>query len=199
MGFFAPSSLSASDAGMENFSSSPDLMTLCKAVAATGYHGEKVVFLAASDVPRIAAICQVGADVLSKIGVNVDYQSVDWGTVVQRITRSQPISEGGWSIFGSMWGGLDWDNPAGDLALRGNGKNAWFGWPTAPKLEAIRDQWLRATDLPTQKALAADMQRQAFEDVPCLPLGLYYQPVAYRADLTGMMKGLILFTGVKRA
>ena len=31
-----------------------------------------------------------------------------------------------------------------------------------------------------------------------MPLGLYYQPVAYRADLTGMMKGLILFTGIKR-
>ncbi len=198
VGFFAPSSVYASDAGMENFSSNPDLAGLRKEVMAAGYRGEKVVFLAASDVPRITAICQVGADVLSKIGLNVDYQSLDWGTVVQRITRSQPIAEGGWSIFGSMWGGLDWDNPAGDLALRGNGRNAWFGWPTAPKLEAIRDQWLHATDLAAQKALAADMQRQAFEDVPCMPLGLYYQPVAYRADLTGMMKGLILFTGVKR-
>jgi len=46
--------------------------------------------------------------------------------------------------------------------------------------------------------LAADMQRQAFVDAPCMPLGLYYQPAAYRADLSGMMKGLILFTGVKR-
>jgi peptide/nickel transport system substrate-binding protein len=198
VGFFAPTSVYASDSGMENFSPNPNLSALRKEVLAAGYGGEKVVFLAASDVPRITAICQVGADVLSKIGLNVDYQSFDWGTVVQRITRSQPIAEGGWSIFGSMWGGYDWDNPAGDLALRGNGKNAWFGWPTAPKLEAIRDEWLRATDLPTQKALAADMQRQAFEDAPCMPLGLYYQPVAYRADLAGMMKGLILFTGLKR-
>ena len=115
-------SVYASDAGMENFSSNPDLAALRKQVLAAGYGGEKVVFLAAADVPRITAICQVGADVLSKIGLNVDYQSFDWGTVVQRITRSQPIAEGGWSIFGSMWGGYDWDNPAGDLALRGNGK-----------------------------------------------------------------------------
>ena len=83
--------------------------------------------------------------------------------------------------------------------MRGNGRNAWVGWPTAPKLEAIRDQWLLATDLPTQKRLAADMQRQAFQDVPCMPLGLYYQPVAYRTDLTDMTKGLILFTGIRRA
>ena len=115
-------------------------------VEQAGYNGEKVAFLGAADVPRISAICQVGADMLSKIGLNVDYVSTDWGTVVQRITRKQPIAEGGWSIFGSMWGGLDWDNPAGDAALRGNGTNAWFGWPTAPKLEALRDQWLHAPD-----------------------------------------------------
>lgn len=199
VGFFAPSSAFASSAGMENFSPTPDLAALKKEILDAGYQGEKVVFLGAADVPRITAICEVGADLLGRIGLNVDYVSTDWGTVVQRTTRKQPIAEGGWSIFGSMWGGLDWDNPAGNLVLRGNGMNAWFGWPTAPKLEAIRDQWLHATDLPTQKSLAADMQRQAFQDAPCMPLGLYYQPVAYRADLSGMMKGLILFTGVRRS
>jgi len=56
-----------------------------------------------------------------------------------------------------------------------------------------------AADLATQKALARDIQLQAFEDVPCMPLGLYYQPVAYPNDLMDMMKGLILFTGVRRA
>ena len=105
-----------------------------------------MVFLGAADVPRITAISEVGADVLGKIGLNVDYVSTDCGTVVQRMTRRQPIAEGGWSIFGSMWGGLDLDNSAGNMVLRGNGKNAWFGWPTLPKLEALRDQWLRATD-----------------------------------------------------
>jgi peptide/nickel transport system substrate-binding protein len=199
VGFFAPGSPYASTAGMENFSSDPDLAALRKEVLVAGYNGEKVVFLGAADVPRITAICEVGADVLGKIGLNVDYVSTDWGTVVQRSMRRQPIAEGGWSIFGSMWGGLDWDNPAGDAVLRGNGKDAWMGWPTLPKMEAIRDQWLLATDPATQKSLAADMQRQAFEDAPAMPLGLYYQPVAYRADLTGMTKGLILFTGVKRA
>jgi peptide/nickel transport system substrate-binding protein len=183
---------------MNNFSPTPDLAALRKEVMAAGYNGEKVVFLGAADVPRITAICEVGADLLTKIGLNVDYVSTDWGTVVQRMTRRQPIAEGGWSIFGSMWGGLDLDNPAGNMVLRGNGKDAWMGWPTAPKLEAIRDQWLHATDLPAQKSLAAAMQLQAFDDAPAMPLGLYYQPVAYRNDLTGMMKGLILFTGVRR-
>ena len=135
---------------------------------------------------------------LSKIGLNVDYISTDWGTVVQRMQRKQSIAEGGWSIFGLMWGGYDWYSPAADVMLRGNGPNAWAGWPTLPKMESLRDQWLLAPDMPTQKALASDIQLQAFTDVPCLPLGLYYQPVAYRNDLTDMMKGLILFTGIRR-
>lgn len=198
VGFFAPSSIYASTAGMENVSAAPDFDALRKEVTAAGYNNEKVVFLGAADVPRIAAICQVGADVLAKIGLNVDYVSLDWGTVVQRIYNKAPTSEGGWSIFGSMWGGLDWDNPAGNAALRGNGPNAWFGWPVAPKLEAIREQWLHSANAAEQKKLAADMQAQAYVDAPCMPLGLYYQPVAYRSTLTDMQKGLILFTGVKR-
>ena len=197
--FFAPSSHYASAAGMENVSANPDLAALKAEVMKAGYNGEKVVFLGAADVPRITAICQVGADTLSKIGLNVDYVSLDWGTVVQRMVNQAPPSEGGWNMFGSMWGGLDWDNPAGDAAVRGNGRKAWFGWPTAPKLETLRNAWLQEPDPAKQKALAADMQAQAYVDAPCMPVGLYYQPVAYRADLTGMMKGLIQFTGVRRA
>jgi peptide/nickel transport system substrate-binding protein len=198
VGFFAPSSPYASDAGMEMLSGKFKLDALKREVEQAGYKGEKVVFLAATDVARISAISQVGADVLSKIGLNIDYVTTDWGTVVQRITRKQSIAEGGWSIFGVMWGGYDWYSPAGDLSLRGNGMSAWFGWPDAPKLEALRNQWLREPDLVMRKALARDIQSQAFQDVPCVPLGLYYQPTAYRSDLVDIMKGLILFTSIRR-
>jgi peptide/nickel transport system substrate-binding protein len=153
VGFFAPSSPYASDAGMEMLSGKFNLDALKREVEQAGYKGEKVVFLGATDVARISAISQVGVDVLSKIGLNIDYVATDWGTAVQRITRKQPITEGGWSIFGVMWGGYDWYSPAGDLSLRGNGMNAWFGWPNAPKLEALRDQWLREPDLAARKAL----------------------------------------------
>jgi peptide/nickel transport system substrate-binding protein len=198
VGFFSPGSRYASDAGMENFSADPDLAACRAAVMAAGYGGEKVVFLAAADVPRITAVCEVAADMMSKVGLNIDYVATDWGTVVQRFQHQEPVAQGGWNAYGAMVGGLDWDNPATDPQIRGNGRAASSGWPTAPKLEAIREEWLRAGDLATQQVLAADMQRQAFVDVPDVPLGLYYQPVAYRNDLTGMQKGLVLFTGVRR-
>jgi peptide/nickel transport system substrate-binding protein len=199
IGFFDPASHYASPVEPGAFLGPSHIDTLRGEIKAAGYKGEKVVFLGAADVPRITAIAQVGADLLTRLGFNVDYQSLDWGTIVQRFLRQQPISEGGWSVYTAMTGGFDWNDPACNASIRGNGKLTVAGWPTAPKLETIRDQWLRATMPAAQKSLAADMQRQAFIDVPVVPLGLYYQPIAYRNTLTGMMKGLCLFTGVRRA
>ncbi len=35
--------------------------------------------------------------------------------------------------------------------------------------------------------------------MPYLPVGSYPQPAAYKADLTGLAKGRVLFTGIRRA
>ena len=43
--------------------------------------------------------------------------------------------------------------------------------------------------LAAQQALAAEIQGQAFEDLPDHPLGLYYNPTAYRGDLSGIVNG----------
>ena len=42
------------------------------------------------------------------------------------------------------------------------------------------------------------MQRQAFEDVPYVPLGQFFSPTALRTDLEGMLKGIALFWGIRR-
>jgi peptide/nickel transport system substrate-binding protein len=46
--------------------------------------------------------------------------------------------------------------------------------------------------------LAAEIQGQAFEDVPYYPLGLYYNPTAYRGDLSGIVNGGPFFWNVRR-
>jgi peptide/nickel transport system substrate-binding protein len=38
----------------------------------------------------------------------------------------------------------------------------------------------------------------AFEDVPYYPLGLYYNPTAFRSDLTGIVRGGPFFWNVRR-
>ena len=198
VGVFPPGNPLATDAGMDLLSGAHAVAALRQEVAASGYKGEKITFLIATDVPRIAAICQVGADMLRQIGLNVDDVATDWGTVVQRTNNREPLDHGGWSMFGSFWGGYDFLTPAGYLPLRGNGAAAWNGWPTSPKLEVLRQEWLLAVDETTQRDIARRIQLQAWTDVPFLPLGLYYQPTAYRADLTGMLKGLPLFTNLRR-
>jgi peptide/nickel transport system substrate-binding protein len=197
-GVFGASSPMSNDAGMQVLTGSHDPAAIKRELAEAGYKGERVVYLAVSDVPRINAIAEVGADMLRRIGMNVDEISTDWGTVVQRSVSRQPLDKGGWSMFASFTGGIDAATPANNNLLRGNGDGAYNGWPVAPKLEALRDQWLSTADGGQQLALARQIQLQAWQDVPFLPLGSYDQPTAYRANLTGMLKGLILFTNVRR-
>ena len=198
VGAFGPGMPMANDAGMAELTAKHDPAQLKKDLIAAGYKDERVVYLTATDVPRTNAICEVGAQMLRDIGMNVDEVSTDWGTVVQRSVSQKPIEQGGWSMFGSFWGGWDMMNPAGELLLRGNGANAWNGWPTLPAMEALRQTWLEAVEPAVQLKIAREIQLQAWKDVPFLPLGQYMQPTAYRANLTDMLIGLPLFTNVRR-
>ena len=198
-GVFGAHSALSNDAGMAVLTGPHDPAAIKQELAAAGYNGERVVYLAVNDVPRINAIAEVGADMLRRVGMNVDEVAADWGTVVQRSVSRQPLEKGGWSMFASFTGGIDASNPANNNLLRGNGPGAYNGWPVAPKLEALRDQWLSVSDPAQQRSLAEQIQLQAWQDVPFLPLGSYDQPTAYRSNLTGMLKGLILFTNVRRA
>jgi peptide/nickel transport system substrate-binding protein len=198
-GIFTSGTPLANDAGMEALNGNHGIDEIKRDLAAAGYKGERIVYLLPTDVPRINAIAEVGADMLRKIGMNVDEVATDWGTTVQRSVSRQPLDKGGWNMFSAFTGGYDMSNPATAQLLRGNGAGAYNGWPVLPKLEALRDAWLVAEDQTTQLAIARQIQAQALVDVPYLPVGSYFQPTAYRADLTDMSKGLVQFTGVRRA
>ena len=72
--------------------------------------------------------------------------------------------------------------------MRGSGQKAWFGWPTDEKLEVLRDAWFDAPDLKSQKAIAEQIQLQALETVPYIPLGQIFQPTAFRSDIKDIVK-----------
>ena len=57
------------------------------ALAASGYRGERVVIINPTDFPLIGPHGQVTADLLRRMGMNVDLAESDWGTVVQRRVR----------------------------------------------------------------------------------------------------------------
>lgn len=199
VGIFTPDTPLATDAGMEVLTSPRDYDKVKRDLAAAGYKGEKVVLIAASDFPSLNALAQVGHDMLQKCGINVEFVSTDWGSVVQRRASKEPPEKGGWNIFFTFWSGVDMFNPGVSQSLRGHGQAAWFGWPTAPRLEELRNAWFEAPSLDAQKAIARDIQLQAFQDVPYLPCGQYFQAWAYRRNLTGVLKGLPMFWNVQRS
>ena len=198
-GFFCPGLPMASESGLDVFTGKRDYDAAKKDLAAAGYKGEKVVLMGASDLPNLKALGDVSADMLQRAGFNVDYQVADWGTVVQRRTKKDPVEQGGWSIFGTFWAGLDEATPANNAFLRATGDAGTFGWPKSDKLEAMRQQWLDAPDLATQKTLAADIQKQALEDLPYIPVGQYFFSTAFQTNVTGVLQGPPLFWNVKKA
>ena len=199
-GLFCPQSPMATDAGLSVFSGPRDYGAVRAEIVAAGYKGETTVVLAPTDFPLLKAMADVCADVLQKIGLNVDYQAMDWGTVVQRRIKKDPTDKGGWSVFNTFWAGLDQFNPVGHVFMRGMGEGpgAAPGWPSSPRIEELRQQWLDAPDEAAQRPLARDLQLQALVDVPYVPLGQVLGATAYRSNLSGVLNGFALFWNVQK-
>ena len=198
VGLFVPGTQFASTVGLEKTHQGETIDKLKADLKAAGYNGEKIVVLGATTIASIDAEAQVCADVLRRIGFNVDYQSLEWGTVVQRRASREPIDKGGWNIFWTYLGGAGNISPATAIAMRGNGTGAWFGWPTMPKMEQLRDAWFNAPDVATQQKICADMQQVFFDEVPYVSLGMYEQPTAFHTYLQDIRMGFPQMYGVKR-
>ena len=199
IGLFVPGTPMASTVGLEVTRGEKDIAKLKQDLHAAGYNGEKVVVLAATTIPTIWGAAQVTQDLLGKLGMNVDFQALEWGTVVQRRASKEPVDKGGWSIFHTFLGGMTNITPAANFAIRASGGDAWFGWPSDPKMEALRAAWFDATDVGAQQKICADMQAQFWANPSYVPLGMYDQPVVYHSYLAGVRDGWPQMYGVKRA
>ena len=198
-GYFVESQPMASKAGLEVLSGPRDEALAKRLVRESGYAGEKIVMLAATDRLVYAQMMQVARDLFVRLGLNVDFRPMDWGSIVARRTSREPVSQGGWSCFITQIEGVAASTPGGSFELRGNGAKAWFGWPEDEELERLRTAWFDAPDLASQKAVAAQVQVRALETVPCIPLGQLFQPTAFRSDIKDIVKAAFpLFWGVRR-
>lgn len=199
VGFFPIGSPMANDAGMAALTGPRDPAETKRLLAAAGYKGEKLVMVAPSDLPAIFAMSQVMADQLGKLGLNIDFQVMDWGTMISRIAKRDPVAQGGWNLFCVTWAGLSVSTPGSSYPLRANGLAANTGWPTDEKLEALRLKWLDTGDLATQQGIAREIQTQAFQSLPFIPLGQWFVPAAYSDKLSGVIRSpFTLFWNVRR-
>ncbi len=197
--FFTPGTDSYTEEGGDILKGPRKYEEAKKLLAEAGYKGERIVLCVATDVQITKAEGDVTADLLKKIGMNVDYQALDWGTVGARRAKKDPPDKGGWHIFHTWHAGADCVNPAPYTALAANGDKAWFGWPTSAGVEAGISKWYDAPDLAAEKAACADINKAAFEDVLYGPTGFFLMYQAWRKNISGVVKAPFpVFWGVQK-
>lgn len=188
--FFMCGTPLATDVGSESLVKGNGMAEAKKLLAESSYDGTPIVVMAPGDVVTLKAQPVVAAQALRAAGFKVDLQATDWGTVVSRRASQKPVKEGGWNMFFTNWAGADVINPIVNFAIGGRGKNGgWFGWADDPKMEQLKDAFARASTAEEQKKIAADIQKEAFDQVIYIPLGEYTQPSAWRKSLTGVLDG----------
>ncbi len=199
-GLFAPSMPMANTAGMEHLTAPRNIARAKQMIADSGYKGEPAMIMAPSDQAALSQMSEVARELFQSIGLKVDYQSMDWGSVVTRRANQNPLDQGGWGAFITVMSPLTAANPGSMLPLRGNGRKGWFGWPTDARLEQLRQSWFDAPDLPAQKAIAEQVQLEYFGTVPFLPLCRMQQPMAFRSDIQDVVSASFpVFWGIRRA
>jgi peptide/nickel transport system substrate-binding protein len=182
MGMFTPGSPFASDAGMDIITGKRDVALAKRLIAESGYQDEKVVIMA-PEIPEMRAMAEITHALFQQLGLNVEYQAMDWGTLSARARSTDPAVRAGWSCYCVGWAGLWPAVPGSNIPLGGVKPN--------PTMEQLRTAWFDAPDLSAQQKLAEQMQLLGLDDPPFLPLGQYFIPYAYRSDLTGFVRAPI--------
>jgi peptide/nickel transport system substrate-binding protein len=176
------------EVGSEDFRH-PNLEKARQLIIESGYKGEKVVLIGGADVPAYNTLTLMTADRLKKIGINVDLQLSDWGSVSARRAKKDPPDQGGWNLFHTSANGAQLASPlvSPSTIMTCDGKN-FVGWPCDEKEEALRQQYIQETDPEKQKALVEAMHRRLWEVVPYVPLGQLKQPFLWRKNISGVLK-----------
>ena len=93
-GFFTPGTPLYTEEGGEILKGKRDLAMAKKLLAESGYSGQPVTCVVAQDQPITKAQGDVTADLLKRIGMNVDFVAIDWGTVGSRRAQKTPPGPG---------------------------------------------------------------------------------------------------------
>lgn len=193
----------ASDAGSEYLAGSADerMAKAQELLQSAGYDGTPVLMMQPTDLTILSTQPIVAAERLREAGFTVDVASMDWATLQSRKNGWQPVAEGGWNMLFTYWGVTGIWDPLVHALLDGSGDdNAWSGWPVSPEIEALRADYLVATDLDEQKRLAAEIQQIAYDQGFYYNAGEFQSVAAWRNEISEIQPGPItLFWGVQKS
>jgi len=152
------------------------------------YDGTPVMIMHPTDFANAGgSFVPVIAQQLRQGGFKVQVQAMDWQTVVTRRAVQKPVAEGGWNIFTTYLSLADISDPLSNYTVAANGTKAWFGWPTSPKIEELRQKFATSADAGELKTIANEVQKLAMDDVVVVPLGEFSVVAAARKSLKGIL------------
>src|SRR3989440_2950197 len=192
-GYFTPDTPLYNEEGGDILKGKRDLPAAKKLLAESSYKGEPVTCVVAQDQPITKAQGDVTAELLKRLGMNVDFVATDWGTVGQRRALKSPPGQGGWGMFHTWHAGADCVNPAVYIAIRATGDGAWFGWPNVPSVEMEVNAWFEAKNLEEEKAAVKRLNKAALDNVVYAPTGFFLAYQAWRKNVSGIAKGPLPF------
>jgi peptide/nickel transport system substrate-binding protein len=197
-GYFTSGSPLYTEQGGDILKGPRNLDAAKRLLAESGYAGEPIVCMAAQDIPHYKMWGELTADLLKRLGMNVDLAAVDWGTVVARRAQKNPPAKGGWHMYITAIYGVDWVYPTSPF-MQANGTAVANGWTKSPEIEAGVAAWFEAKELEGERSAARRLNEVALNEVLCAPLGSYLRHFAWTKDLTGVTQGpLPFFWGVSK-
>ncbi|WP_419897584.1 ABC transporter substrate-binding protein [Roseomonas sp. USHLN139] len=178
----------------------PDFAAAQQLLKESGYNGEKVVILHPADLASGSALAPVTEQLLKKLGMNVQVDSMDWNSLLARRNKPDPVEQGGWSIAWGIWSDLDLMSPIINLNVDGRGRRGYIGWAESAEMERLRDAFALEPDRAKQMQLVEQMQRIAFDEVFAIPLGSYKVITGHAAGLRDVVADQVLvFWNMKMA
>jgi|UPI00038247F6 peptide/nickel transport system substrate-binding protein len=189
-----------SNANTEWFQRGPNRERARQLLRESGYNGEPVTLLQATNILYMTNSAQILAQELRAVGFNIQMVPMDWSGVVQRRAVKAPPDQGGWNIFITSADGLSSSNPIWAAAHAATGERGWFGWPSDELHERLRNEWVQAPDLETRQKVTQRLQENAWNFVPHVYYGQWRTPIAHRRNVTGWINspGVVPFWNVRK-
>ena len=161
-------------------------------LTAAGYDGRPLVVMDPADNSILHPAALVLAQTLRRIGATVDLQAMDWSTLTQRRASKDAPGQGGWNLFVTNTTLTGISNPLLHTYVK-NCEQAWYGWPCDRKIVELTRQWALEPDPVKRKAITDELQKAHMENVSYIPLGQYRSVIAYRKELTNLIRAPALF------
>jgi len=149
---------------------------------AAGYKGEKVVVMELPNSPTAMNPALVLVDAMKKAGFNVDEQSMDWATLLQR-----RVKKDSWGLFAVYSNGVDMSNPLTHFYVAANCAE-FAGWSCAPEVKPLMAEFIKAETPVERKAVADRIQAAMYQSTPSVMWGQFTVPTAYRSSVTGLVE-----------